>query len=118
MPTLTPLTADELEAFGRYAEAEQNRPLEALVAELRARRAGAAGHPWAILIVLSEAAAALVPAVLAAGGAPVLVLAPDGVTLRHLRLAASRRPCLLASYDPSQPLALRQFLQDHGIDLQ
>jgi hypothetical protein len=110
-----PLTDSELDAYGIHAQAQRDVPLAALVAELRARRAGDAGRPWAILIVQPQQAG-IIPQLLAAGRAPVLVLAAEGSAVRNLQLSSGG--VCFDTYDPAAPLGLRQLLQSHRIGLQ
>jgi len=110
-----PLTDDELLAFADHAVRQGDGPLAALVAELQARRAGANGSPWAILVVAGQQAA-LVPALLTAARAPVLVLMAEGTRIRNVEQRGSAR-CLFDTYDPAEPFGLRQLLARHGIAL-
>jgi hypothetical protein len=111
----TPLSDDELEAFAEHANKDANGPLAALVAELQARRRPDAGAPWAILVVAGQQLA-LVPALLAAARAPVLVLMAEGTRIRHVEQRGAAR-VLFDTYDPAAPLGLRQLLARHGIAL-
>lgn len=112
---MNPLSDDELAAYYQYAVNESDAPLASMAAELLARRAGDRGNPWAILIVAAPQVP-LIPAILAAARAPLLVLAAEGTKVRKLDYRGASR-CLLDTYDPASPVGLRHLLQKHRIDL-
>jgi hypothetical protein len=121
--TMTPnpkrLTDEELDAYAYHARAQADEPLASLVAELQARRRTArqtdAWRPFAI-VVLASSQVDLLPPLLVAGGGPCLVIAPEGTHLPDV-VADGAQGWALETYDPSQPLELRQVLQTYGIGL-
>jgi hypothetical protein len=116
---VTRLTDEELDAYAYHARAQADEPLASLVAELQARRHTArqtdAWRPFAIVVLASEQAGLLPPLLSAGGGGPVLVIAPEGTQLPDVSNGA--QGWALETYDPAQPLELRQVLQTYGIGL-
>lgn len=102
------LTDEELSAYQQHAESERNWPLASLVAELLDRRA----RPYAIVLLAAEQAA-LLPQLIAGKSGPVLVVAPDGTRLPRVQTRTAQ--LTLETYDPAEPLELRQILRLHGI---
>ena len=100
------LTDEELSAYQQHAESERNWPLAAMVAELLDRRA----RPYAIVLLAAEQAS-LLPQLIAGKSGPVLIVAPDGTRLPRVQTAQ----LTLETYDPAEPLELRQILRLHGV---
>jgi len=117
---VTRLTDEELDAYAYHARAQADEPLASLVAELQARRHTARQTGRLATVchrgpgVGTKLACCRHCCRLAAADR-VLVIAPEGTQLPDVSNGA--QGWALETYDPSQPLELRQVLQTYGIGL-